>query len=320
MHVLVGPNPMGLEKHLPALRDAYPEVTFSYCPNQADLPREIADADIYWGWLSRELFLAAARLKWMQSPSSGVDRFLAIPELAQGEVILTSAVGTHAGCLGDSVMGMILAHTRGIVASALMKREHRWAGRDVRSHLVELTGATMGIIGLGNVGRAVAKRAKAFDMRIIAVDRFSNAKPDDVAWLHGLEALPELLAESDYVVVAVPYTHETSNLLGTEEFAQMKPGAFLVGISRGGIIVEAALAQALKSGHLSGAALDVFSEEPLPQTSELWDLPNLIITPHIAGGTQYESQHLAEIFGENLGRFLRGEFPLRNQVDKKRGF
>jgi phosphoglycerate dehydrogenase-like enzyme len=100
----------------------------------------------------------------------------------------------------------------------------------------------------------------------------------------------------------------------------MKPGAFLVGISRGGIIVEAALAQALKSGHLSGAALDVFSEEPLPQTSELWDLPNLIITPHIAGGTQYESQHLAEIFDENLGRFLRGEFPLRNQVDKKRGF
>ncbi len=311
---------MGLEKCLPEMARIYPQVEFQYCAVQADLPREIANADVFCGWLSRELFLAAKALKWVQSPSSGVDRFLAIPELAQGEVILTSASGTHAGCLGDSVMGMILGHTRGILAAATAKDEHRWAGRELRPRLVELTGMTMGIVGLGNVGRAVAKRAQAFDMRIVAVDRFSTTKPDYVTSLRGLEALPELLAEADFVVLTVPYTAETHMLIGARELAQMKPGAFLVGISRGGIIDEAALAEALKSGRLAAAALDVFSEEPLPTTSELWDLPNLIMTPHIAGGTQYEGQYICEIFSENVGRFLRSAFPLRNQVNKQRGF
>ncbi len=157
-------------------------------------------------------------------------------------------------------------------------------------------------------------------MRVVAVDLLPLSKPVTVEALWGPERLHELLAVSDYVVVTVPYTALTDGMIGAAEIAQMKPGALLVGISRGRIIDEDALIAALKSGHLRGAALDVFAQEPLPPDSELWDMPNVLITPHAAGGTQFEADYILDIFRENLDRFLRGELPLRNQVDKRRGF
>jgi len=184
----------------------------------------------------------------------------------------------------------------------------------------ELTGSTMGIVGLGNVGRAIAHRAAAFEMRVVAVDVTPGPPPAGVERVAGLDGLGALLAESDYVVVTVPWTRETSGMIGAAEIARMKPGAMLVGISRGGIIDEGALVAALRAGRLAAAALDVTSTEPLPNDSPLWDVPNLLITPHVAGGTQFEASHILEIFAENLGRFIRGESPLRNQVDKARGF
>jgi len=280
----------------------------------------IADADVYLGWLDRVHFLAAKKLKWIQSPSTGVNYYLAIQELVESNVLLTSARGTHSNCLAESVLAMILAFTRGIRDSVLRQQQHVWALREIRPKLVELTGSTLGIVGLGASGRALARRAHAFDMRIIAVDLYPVDKPDYVAELWGLDRLNDLLRESDYVVVTVPYTPQTHGMIGAEQLALMKPGAMLVGISRGGIIDQKALAQALREKHLAAAALDVFEPEPLPADSELWDLENLLITPHVAGGTQFEAQYLLRIFRENLERFLRGDLPLHNQVDKRQGF
>ena len=320
MKVLVGPNPMGLENAFLELEADYPHVTFVHCADRDALAKEIADADVYVGWLSREVFVAAKKLKWVQSPSSGINYYLAIPELVESDVLLTSASGTHGACLAESAMGMIFAFTRGIRDCVLYQQERLWSNRQVRPKLVELTDSTMGIVGLGKVGRALAKRAHAFDVRIIAVDVYPVDKPDCVSELWGIERLEDLLRESDYVVVTVPYTPQTVGMLGAEQLTMMKPSAMLVGISRGGIIDQEALAQALRQGRLAAAALDVFKPEPLPAESDLWDLENLLIMPHIAGGTQFEAKYILDIFGENLGRFTRGDLPLRNQVDKEQGF
>ena len=320
MKVLIGPNPMGLEKALPDLAKEYPQIEFAHCADRMDLVKQIVDAEVYVGWLNRDLFLAAKKLQWVQSPSSGINYYLAIPEFVESDVLLSSARGTHSACLADSVFGMILAFTRRIREFILSQQKHEWTQRELRGEMVELTDSTMGIVGFGTVGRAVAKRAQAFDMRIIGVDLFPGEKPDYVAELRGLDSLDDLLRESDYIVVTVPHTPQTHGMIGAEQIAEMKRGALLVGISRGDIIDEAALVVALRSHRLAGAALDVFSQEPLPEDSELWDLSSLLITPHAAGGTQFENQYVLDIFAENMRRFVNQDFPLRNQIDKQQGF
>jgi phosphoglycerate dehydrogenase-like enzyme len=320
MKVLIGANPMGLEQAIPDLQRKYPHLEFDHCPSREETGDYIADAEIYMGWLDREIFLAAQQLGWIQSPSSGIDYFLRIPELVESEVLLTSASGTHGACLAESTLGMILAFTRGIRDSIMRQQEHTWANREIRPKMVELTGSTMGIVGFGAFGRTLARRARAFEMRIIAVDVFPSDKPDTVSELWGVERLPDLLRQSDYVVVAVPLTPDTEGMIGAEQIALMKPTAMLVGMSRGGIIDQEALAQALRENRLAAAALDVCRPEPLPADSELWDVENLLIAPHIAGGTQHEARNVLEIFAENLARYLNGDLPLRNQVDKQRGF
>jgi phosphoglycerate dehydrogenase-like enzyme len=311
---------MGLEQGILQLKKDFSEQEFVYCADQKALTEAIADADVYLGWLNRDLFRAARKLKWIQSPSTGVNSYLAIPELNAGDVILTGARGTHAACVAESALGMILAFTRGIRESIQLQPQRKWATHEIRRKLSELSRLTMGIIALGSIGRALAQRAHAFDMRVIVVDLYPAEKPDYVHELWGMERLNDLLREADIVVVTVPWTPEAQGLLGAEQIALMKASAILVGVSRGGIIDQKALAQALREKRIAAAALDVFEPEPLPADSELWDIENLLITAHIAGGTQYEAEYLLEIFRENLGKFLRGEFPLRNQVDKQKGY
>lgn len=320
MKVLIGPSFMGLEKAIPDLQQKFPDFEFAYCPTREEFPTMIAEADVLLGWVNQELFLAAKNLKWIQAPSSGVNYYLVIEELVESEVLLTSASGTHGACLAESTFGMIFAFTRGIRESILHQQRRDWSMWDIRARLVELNGSTMGIIGFGAFGRTLAKRAAAFDMRVIAVDLFPTNKPDHVSELWGLDRLDDLLRESDYVVVAVPYTPQTAGMLGANQLALMKPSAMLIVMSRGGIIDQQALAQALREKRLAAAALDVCDPEPLPADNELWALENLLITPHIAGGTQYEAQYVLDIFYENLERFRQGQFPLRNQVNKQHGF
>ena len=319
MKVLIGPNIMGLEKHIPELQAAFPHVEFAYHADRATLASVMGDVDIYFGWLGRDEFLAAKRVKWVQSPSTGVNYFLQIPELKQGRVILTGARGTHSAGLAESVFGMILAFTRGIRESVQLQPQHKWAMREVRAKLLELTGSTLGLVGFGALARATAKRAQAFDMRVVAVDPYATDAPGYVE-LWGMDRLNDLLKQSDYVVITVPDVPGVKGMIGAEQMALMKPSAMLIGISRGGIIEQKALAEALRAKRLWAAALDVTEPEPLPADSELWDIENLLICSHIAGGTQYESKYLMEIFKENLDKFLKGKFPLRNQVDKEKGF
>lgn len=318
--VVVGRNPMNIQGAFPDLQKQFPNVEFVYCPKEEDLLEVITDADVFVGWPSRKVFLAAGKLRWVQVPGTGVDSVLAIPELKSGDVLLTNIRGAHGVAISESVFGMILAFTRGIKQSVLNQERRVWAQLELRKQLVELTGSTMGIIGLGSIGRAVARRADAFDMRVLAIDMFPNSKPDYVDELWGLERLGDLLGQSDYVVVTVPGTAQTKSMIGAEEIARMKRTAMLIGVSRGGVIDEAALVEALKEKRLAYAALDVFEREPLPAESELWGMDNVLVTAHIAGGTQFEGKYTIDILRENLGRFLKGEFPLRNQVDKQLGF
>ena len=320
MKILFGPNHMKLEDGIPEFKKTYPDVEFIHCAKPEDAPTLIADADIYIGWLNRDLFLAAKSIKWIQSPSSGVDYFVSIPELVESDILLTSASGTHAACVAESAIAMILAFTRGIRDSILAQQQKQWAIGKIRAKMVELTKSTMGIIGFGNIGREIAKRASGFDMRIIAVDLYPGDKPDYVSEVWGFDRLDDLLRESDYVLIAVPRTPQTRGMIGDKQIALMKPTAMLVAMSRGGIVDEAAMAQALRDGQLAAAALDVFAMEPLPEDSELWEMENLLIAPHVSGGTQFEGQHVLDIFGENIRRFVCGQLPLRNQVDKSAGF
>jgi phosphoglycerate dehydrogenase-like enzyme len=320
MKVLIGTNSIGLEKGIPALQQRYPDITFVHCPARELTASMIADADIYMGYLNPEIYAAAKRLRWIQSPSSGVNYYMEVPELVAGDCLLTSASGTHGPAVADSTMGMILAFTRGIRASVLHQHEQVWRPGEIRPNLVELNGATLGIIGFGALGRALAQRARGFDMHIVAVDLFPRDKPAIVDELWGLDRLDDLLRTSDYAVVMVPYTAQTANMIGAREIGLMRPTAMLVVMSRGGIVDQDALVQALQEKRIAAAALDVFKPEPLPADHPLWGLDNVLITAHIAGGTQHEAKYVLEIFSENLDRFLHDRLPLRNQVDKQLGF
>jgi phosphoglycerate dehydrogenase-like enzyme len=319
MKVLVGPNPHGLEEVLDDLGRQYADITFAHCAENAGLISAIEDATVYMGWITREQFLAADKIEWIQSPSSGVDKFLAVPELKSGNVLLTSAVGTHAHVLADHAMGMILSFTRGLKKLASKQKSKEWYPQ-IRAKSRELRGLTISVVGFGNSGQQVAHRAAAFGMRILAVDVADKIRPDYVERIGGPKDLDDTIAQSDVVVVTSPYTEKNRGLIGEMQFSVMKEDALLIGISRGGVIDENALLKALQAHRIEGAALDVFDDEPLPADHPLWDQENLIITPHSAGGTQYEVEGINGIFKENLTKFLADDLPLRNQVDKERGW
>jgi phosphoglycerate dehydrogenase-like enzyme len=187
--------------------------------------------------------------------------------------------------------------------------------------VVELQGGTLGIIGMGGFGCEIARRAAGYDMTVLALDPVRSDPPEGVVELRPptREALLDLLARSDAVMVACPRTAETTNLIGAAELEAMKPTAFLVCVTRGGIVDEPALVEALRQGKLAGAGLDVFECEPLPPESPLWDLENVILTTHVAGASQHRPQRVYDLFRENLRRYVAGE-PLLNVVDKRRGF
>ena len=322
MKVLIGPNgDMDLENSIPELSDQFPDVEFLVSTSYVEATQQVVDVDIMVGWINQAILEAAKNLKWIQSISSGTNYYLNIPGLVDSDILLTSASGTHGACLAESAMGMIFAFTRGIRKCIQSQNTRQWSEhRYIRGNMKELTGSTMGIVGFGASGRALARRAFAFDMRIVAVDMLPIDKPEYVDHLWGIDQLSDLLQTSDYVVIMAPYTDQTKAMIGTEELAEMKTSAMLVIMSRGGIVDQDALAKTLKNGHLFAAASDVFSPEPLSANSDLWDLENMLITPHIAGGTQLEGQYVTQIFFENLKRFVRGDYELKNLVHKKRGF
>jgi phosphoglycerate dehydrogenase-like enzyme len=260
----------------------------------------------------------AEKLRWISFWSAGMDG-KATPELLERGLLLTNASGVHGANIAEHVMAWMLMFSRGMHLFTRAQAQKVWRG-DVR--LNELTGQTLGIVGLGRIGEALAFRAQAFGMKVIAVKRNPQARYDRALSLDavtGLESLPTLLTESDHVCIALPYTPETHHLFNAERLAQMKQTAFLYNIARGKIVDEVALVAALQEGRLAGAGLDVFEQEPLSAESALWDMENVLITPHVAGTTPFYFERTADLFWKNVARYLAHQ-PLENLFERKRGY
>jgi phosphoglycerate dehydrogenase-like enzyme len=291
-------------------------ITVVSSPNEA--LQYAADADVLFGFCPPALLAAAPKLKWVHAISSGVDMFL-YPKFVERDVVLTSEKGLVGEHLADTGFGLLLALTRKIKA-AFAYGPDCWNHRpEMRFDEIELTGRTMGILGFGGTGRAMARRAHAFGMRCKAVDRDPVAPSPEVNEVWRSERLGELLETSDVLAVCCPLTSETRALLDEGAFARLKPGAFLVNVTRGEVMVEDALVAALESGRLRGAALDVAPREPLPEDSKLWGLDNVAMTPHTAGASQFRAQRNIERFCRNL-EHLRAEEPLEGVIDKHLGY
>ncbi len=279
----------------------------------------VGDADVVYGLPSAELIAAAPKLRWIQSSAAGVEYIARIPEVVESDIVVTNTRGAHGPSIGEHTFALLFALTRLMPECWERQKTHRWDRTGLYRTAREMNGSTMGIVGYGAIGRAIARRATAFGMAVLAVDA-NPVDPDEHApdvW--PVSRLGEMLEASDVVVIAAPLTPETYRLIDGAMLARLKPNAYLVAVSRGGIVDEAALAEALGSGHLAGAALDVTEAEPLPDDSPLWDAPNLIITPHMAGASTEKERRCIEVLKENLLRFHRGE-PLINEVDKRRGY
>jgi phosphoglycerate dehydrogenase-like enzyme len=232
---------------------------------------------------------------------------------------VTNTRGGHAPAIAEHTFALLLALTRRIPDHLARQHEHHWPARSQLGVMRELTGATMVVVGMGNIGRAIAKRAVAFEMRVLGVDIQPGPAPDGVEAIWPLDRLDEALRQADVLVIATPQTAETRGMIDARRIGLLPPEAYLVVISRGRIVDEPALIAALQAGKLAGAGLDVTATEPLPPDNPLWEAPNVIITPHCSGGSRQTSARVWDITTENIRRFVAGE-PLTNVCDKQAGF
>ena len=300
----------------------FPGVRFRSPRDRAAVDAVLPEADVVLGWAVRpENFEAARRLRWIHVSAAGVTHFL-FPALVESEIVLTNGRGLHGAAMAEHTIGVILAFARKLHLARDAQHERRWRQREFWREpppFASLAGGTLGLVGLGAVGREVAVRARALGLHVIAVRRHPAADPAPADEQWPSARLPDLLARADWLVLAAPLTGETRGLIGREELARMKPGAVLVNLGRGGLVREAALIEALEHGVIAGAALDVVEHEPLDPESRLWRLPQVILTPHISGlGPRYWERAL-EMFAGNLRAFMDGR-PLANVVDKRAGY
>jgi len=303
------------QEYVDRIRSCLPSIEVQKSSDPKALLSAIRDAEVLLaGRFTREMFSAAEKLRWVQAIAAGVDRFL-FPEFVSSDVVLTNARGVHPAQVSDHVLAMILAFSRRLNRFMRSQSERKWT----RLQCDELQGKVLGILGLGAIGREIARKAKCFGMKVVAVDRDVTVPPSFVDELFNPLGLQTLLKRSDFVVLSVPLTRETEGMIGESELSTMKQDAILINVSRGGIILEQALVKALKEGRIGGAGLDVFEEEPLPPSSELWCMENVIITPHVAGSTPHYWARVCDIFCENLRRYSSGQ-PLINLVDKRAGY
>lgn len=269
---------------------------------EIEITDNLEEADVFLGWyILREEFMKAKNLKWIQLTSAGVDNIL-FDELINSDVIVTTASGVHPKPIAEHVFGLILAWTRRINIAIRGKMEKKWNKDEIKG-CDELTGKILGIIGYGKIGQEIGRIAKCFGMKVVGVKR-DVSKREDLNFypdeLLSIEKIDNVLKEADIIVISLPLTPETLDLIGERELKMMKKEAILVNIGRGRTIKEEALIKALKEKWIQCALLDVFYDEPLPSDSPLWDLENVIITPHIAGMTPYYDERLIEIFLHNL--------------------
>lgn len=272
--------------------------------------------------LRPQQFALARKLRWIHAPTAAVHQLL-FPELINSEVVVTNSREVHGPVVAEHVMAVIFALAKKIPQAVVLQQKHIWGQEAIWNEGArprEIAGATLGLIGVGSIGRRVAQMASALGMRVLAVrEHVEKGNPEGVEAVFAPSALEEMLRQSDFVVLAAPLIAATEGLINAERLAVMKPGACLINVGRGPQVDEAALVDALRRRHLAGAALDVFVKEPLPSDSPLWELENLLITPHTASMTEKVWHRHYELFSDNLRRFLAGQ-PLRFVVDKHKGY
>ena len=279
---------------------------------------EVHDADVVLGIVSREMFRRCEKLRWVHATASGIDMFL-YPEFVDSEVLLTSEKGLVGEHLADHAFSLLLMLTRQ-TAKAYRLGADAWNRRpELRSKEIELTGLTMGCFGFGGTGKAVAKRAAAFGMDVIALDRDPVEPTAEVSEVWQSDQFDELLQQSDVLAICCPLTTETRGKFDRHAFECMKDTAMLVNVTRGEVMDEDALIEALETGKIAGVGLDVTPREPLPAESPLWNFPNVVMTPHTAGASQFRAVRNLDRFCANLERLEAGE-PLLGLIDKNLGY
>ncbi len=281
----------------------------------------IGEADILLGGrLSEEQAARAERLRWIHVPWAGVNSLVGLSALREHGVLVTNSSGVMSDSVADQVMAYLLLTARDLVRQIRAQPEGRWLSQTLENTPRRvLRGSTLGILGYGAIGSAIAHRARAFGMRVVAMKRTAGALPPELDRLYGPDEMQELLAISDMVVIALPLNEHTRGLIGSAELAAMRSTAYLINIARGPILRQDALVDALERGLIAGAALDVFNEEPLPADSPLWHTPNLLVTPHSSGGFVGFWDAVVDLFLDNLGRHTAGG-SLRNLVDLGIGY
>ncbi|HVC35599.1 MAG TPA: D-2-hydroxyacid dehydrogenase [Chloroflexota bacterium] len=301
------------DEQMAQIRAAAPDAACHYFATQSALEERIDEAEVVAGSITPRGLARATRLAWAQTWAAGPDAAL-FPEMIASPVTLTSCKGNGAIPLAEHAMMLMLLLNREAMRWIRAHAEQRWESF-VHG---ELNGLTCGIIGLGHSGQDLALKAKAFHMRVVGIRR-SNQPTPNVDELFPRERLHEFLAQADFVVVTAPRTPETIGMLGEAEFRAMKPTAYYICFSRGGLTDDAALLRALNEGWIAGAGLDAHAQEPLPPDSPFWTARNTIITPHNGATTRQTRQRGIDIFVDNLKRYVAGQ-PLRNVVDKQAGY
>jgi phosphoglycerate dehydrogenase-like enzyme len=305
-----------------ALMSRFPDVTFTYARTDAERAAGLASADAAYTWmLSADELARAPRLRWVHSSAVAVET-LCLPELAHRAIRVSNTRGVQAVPIAEHALAVVLALAKQIPFAIEHQQRGEWAQHAYTGPRLPwlLNGRTLGLIGLGGIGQALAARASALGMRVVALRRQMDAAPvNGVSAVYGRDRLHEMLGDCDVLAIAAPLTPHTDHLVDRTALAALKPGAVVVNVGRAAILDTDALVDALRSGHLAGAALDVFPEEPLPSSHPLWTAPNLILTPHTAGFRSGHWDDVIEVFADNLTRYRQGE-PLRFEVDPRLGY
>ena len=305
------------------LATEFPQVSVVSRDTYDGIESELRDAEVIFTISLRpEQFAAAPNVRWIHAPTAAVHQFV-FPELIHSEVLLTNSREVHGPVVAEHVMALVFALARKIPQATLFQQQRRWGQQEIwmqGPRPREISGATLGLIGVGSIGSRVARMASALGMRVVAVrEHLDKGRPENVAAVYAPAAIDEMLQQCDYVVIAAPLVEATTAIIEATRLAAMKRDAYLINVGRGPQIDEVALADALRSRRIAGAALDVFEKEPLPADSPLWGLDNLLITPHTAGLTDKLWHRHWDLFAENLRRYLTKR-ELLYVVDKRKGY
>jgi D-2-hydroxyacid dehydrogenase (NADP+) len=317
--LLLGLTPEEIESAtLSEIKTLVPDMRVVVTRDRSEVEALLDELEIAAGWFPNYLVGRAPRLRWLQQWGAGADWLLRHPEAIERDFVLTNTSGIHAIPISEQIIGTLLMFARGLHRAVRAQARQQW-WRAQPAELFELAGKTMLLVGVGAIGARTAMLASVLGMHVEGIRRDPAQGVEAVAAMYGPDRLRERLAHADAVVLTVPLSRATRGLIGAAELRAMKPTAYLVNIGRGGTVDEPALVRALSEQWIAGAALDVFAEEPLPESSPLWAMENVIITGHYAGSTPKYNQRAIAIFLDNLRRYRSGE-PLRNVVDKQAGY